>query len=184
VEAFDGTRSVVITHSHPDHMDPDLIRKIVDRNQALVYANEEIVGKLKEKGVAATEFGSGTRRIGSFELKAIPAPHEAILSLTLPANTAYIVNDRLLHPGDSYSGELRKFRGLPLFALPITAPWTTEVGTAAFADDLAPKRILPIHDGYVKAFFLASRHQALGQHFEGRGIAYAPADEPGTALEI
>lgn len=184
VEAFDGTRSIVVTHAHPDHMDPDLIRQIVDRNQAAVYANAEIVAKLKEKGVAATEFGAGTRKIGSFEVRAIPAPHEAILSPTLPANTAYLVNERLLHPGDSYAAVLRDFRAVPLFALPITAPWTTEIGTAAFADELAPKRILPIHDGYVKQFFLASRHQALGKHFEERGIAYAPADEPGAFAEV
>ena len=175
---------VLITDIHGDHMDPDLIRQIVDRNQAAVYAHAEIVAKLREKDVPATEFSSGTRKIGSFQVRAIPAPHEAILSPTLPANTAYLVNERLLHPGDSYAAALRDFRAVPLFALPITAPWTTEIGTAAFADELAPKRILPIHDGYVKQFFLASRHQALGKHFEERGIAYAPADEPGAFAEV
>jgi L-ascorbate metabolism protein UlaG (beta-lactamase superfamily) len=186
LDVFDGVRSILVTHAHPDHMDPDLIRRIVERNEnkASVFANAEIVGKLKEKGVEATEFGSGTRKLGAFEVRATAAPHEAILSSALPANTAYLVNDRLLHPGDSYAAALRSFRGVPLFALPITAPWTTEVNTAAFADDLAPKRILPIHDGYVKEFFLKSRHEALGKHFEGRGIQYAAADEPGTSVEV
>lgn len=184
VDAFDGVRWIVVTHAHPDHMDPDLIRQVIDRNQAAVFANAEIVGKLREKGIEATEFGTGTRKLGAFDLKAIPAPHEPILSTTPPANTAYLVNERLLHPGDSYAPALREFRSISLFALPITAPWTTEPATAAFADDMVPKRILPIHDGYVKDFFLKSRHETLGNHFRSRGMEYAAADAPGDSLDI
>jgi hypothetical protein len=49
---------------------------------------------------------------------------------------------------------------------------------------MAPKRILPIHDGYVKDFWLEARHANLGGHFRKLGIEYAPADEPGASVAV
>lgn len=184
VEQFDGVAAVLVTHSHPDHLDVDVIAAIVERGRPEVLANSEIAAKLREKGIDAKVFEEGARRIASFDVRAIRARHEAILSPALPANVAYVVDEMLLHPGDSYAQSLDSCRGIPLLALPIMAPWTTELGTAAFAERLAPKRALPIHDGYVKDFWLKGRHDNLGGHLRGRGIEYAPADEPGTSIEI
>ena len=181
---FDGTAAVLVTHDHPDHLDVDALRRIVERSSAEVFANEEIVTKLGTDGIRSTVFQEGTRRIRSLEVRAIPAKHEAILSPTLPRNVAYVVNGRVLQPGDSYDASLDELRGIALLALPIMAPWTTELRTAAFAERLAPKRVLPIHDGYVKDFWLKARHENLGGHLRRLGIDYAPADEPGAFVDV
>jgi L-ascorbate metabolism protein UlaG (beta-lactamase superfamily) len=181
---FDGTAGVLVTHDHPDHLDVDALRRIVERTGAEVFANEEIEAKLGKEGIRSTVFQDGTRRIRSFDVRAIPAKHEAILSPTLPRNVAYVVNGRVLQPGDSYDASLDELRGIALLALPIMAPWTTELGTAAFAARLAPKRVLPIHDGYVKDFWSKSRHENLGGHLRRLGIDYTPADEPGSSVDV
>jgi L-ascorbate metabolism protein UlaG (beta-lactamase superfamily) len=181
---FDGIAAVLVTHDHPDHLDVDALRRIVERTRAEVFANEEIAARLGKEGIAAAVFQEGTRRIRSFEVRAIPAKHEAILSPTLPRNVAYVVNGRVLHPGDSYDASLDELRGIALLALPIMAPWTTELGTAAFAERFAPKRVLPIHDGYVKDFWLKARHENLGGHLRKQGIGYDPADDPGASVEV
>jgi L-ascorbate metabolism protein UlaG (beta-lactamase superfamily) len=184
VERFDGVAAVLVTHAHPDHLDVERLRAIVDRTGAEVHAGSEIASKLRPDGLEVRAFDDGSRRIGSFDVRAIPAPHEAILSPTLPQNVAYVVDERLLHPGDSYAQSLDACRGIPLLALPIMAPWTTEPATAAFAARLAPKRAMPIHDGYVKDFWLEARHANLGGHLRGQGIAYEPADDPGASVEL
>jgi len=184
VERFDGVAAVLVTHSHPDHLDVEKLRAIVDRTGAGVHASSEIASKLRPDGIEIRAFDEGPRRIASFEVRAIPAPHEAILSSSLPQNVAFVVDERLLHPGDSYASSLDACRGIPLLALPIMAPWTTEPATAAFAERLAPGRAMPIHDSYVKDFWLEARHANLGGHLRGRGIEYAPADEPGTSVDV
>ena len=183
---FEGISAVVITHGHPDHLDLEALKRIVAGNRPMIVAGREVAAKLREAGIEGEilHLEEGHLRVGSFDLEAIPAAHEPILSPTLPQNTAYVVNGRFLHPGDSYAASLHARRGIALLALPITAPWTTELGTAAFGSKMAPKHVLPIHDGYGKEFFLKSRHEALGKHFREQGIEYTPADEPGTAVEI
>jgi L-ascorbate metabolism protein UlaG (beta-lactamase superfamily) len=184
VERFDGVAAVLVTHSHPDHLDVEKLKAIAARTSAEIHASSEIAAKLAPEGIQVRVFDEGTRRIAGFDVRAIPSPHEAILSPALPSNVAFLFDERLLHPGDSYASVLDSCRGVPLLALPIMAPWTTELGTAVFAERLAPKRALPIHDGYVKDFWLEARHANLGGHLRSKGIAYEPADEPGTAVEV
>jgi L-ascorbate metabolism protein UlaG (beta-lactamase superfamily) len=184
LDRFDGVAAVLVTHAHPDHLDVEKLKAILERTHAEVHASSEIAAKLSAEGIAVRGFDDGSRRIAGFDVRALPATHEAILSPTLPKNVAFVLDDRLLHPGDSYAPSLDACRGIALLALPIMAPWTTELSTAAFAERLAPKRVMPIHDGYVKDFWLEARHANLGGHLRSKGIAYEAADEPGAAVEV
>jgi L-ascorbate metabolism protein UlaG (beta-lactamase superfamily) len=185
-QQFEGIAAVLMTHDHPDHVDVDALVQIVERNRPRpeVFANEDLAARLANAGIPTEIFQKGSRRIGSLEVRAIAAKHEAILSPTLPRNVAYVVNERVLHPGDSYDASLEELKGIALLALPIMAPWTTELRTAEFGERMAPKRILPIHDGYVKDFWLEARHANLGGHFRKLGIEYTPADEPGAPVAV
>ena len=180
---FENLSAVLVTHDHPDHLDLDALKQILARNRAEVFSNGEIADRLGRERIEVRVLEEGTRRIGSFEVRAVSARHEAILSAKLPRNVAYVINGRLLHPGDSYAPSLDALRGIPLLALPIMAPWTTELVTAAFGERMSPGRILAIHDGYVKDFWLKARHENLGGHFRKLGIEYVPADEPGSSVE-
>jgi hypothetical protein len=66
----------------------------------------------------------------------------------------------------------------------VTAPWTTELDSAGFADRIAPRRVVPVHDGYLREFFRVRRYQAFGQHFEKKKIRFESGVGPDTAVEL
>lgn len=161
-------------------MDADALKIIVAKNpSAVVLANAQIRDQLD---VPVEVFEAGTRQVRGCRLTAIAAQHAALLNAPIPANVAYVVDDRMLHPGDSFDRSL-DVRGIELLALPVTAPWTTELGVAEFALRLAPKKVFPIHDGYAKDFFLASRYDNYGKYFAKEGIEFVRLEKTGAALE-
>jgi L-ascorbate metabolism protein UlaG (beta-lactamase superfamily) len=183
-DSFASISTVVVTHWHPDHADPDLIRQIVDRSGAKVLANADGVKALREKGVSAEVPKDGPISSGAFTLRIIKAPHAPLLGAEPPENTAYLVNDRLLNPGDSFDSRMADLKDVPLLALPITAPWLTELEAAKFAERVAPRRVVPVHDGYVQRFFRTRRYQTFKQYFEKRKIGFELAEGPDAAVEV
>jgi L-ascorbate metabolism protein UlaG (beta-lactamase superfamily) len=182
-ETFGSVDAIVITHPHFDHMDADNIGAIVARNpNAVVLANEQIRDQLAGAGVTVQVFASGTRTVGGCELEAIPAQHATILNAAIPQNVAYVLDGRLLHPGDSFDRSLDARKGIDLLALPIMAPWTNELAVAEFAERLAPKTAFPIHDGYAKDFFLSSRYDNFTKYFAQHDIEFVGMKEVGAEL--
>jgi L-ascorbate metabolism protein UlaG (beta-lactamase superfamily) len=146
-DTFASVSLIVVTHWHPDHADPDLIRRIVERSGAKVLANADGQRELRSAGVEATVPEDGLRSFGAFKLHVVRSLHAPILGSVPPENTAYLVNDRLLNPGDSFDGRLAEFKGVPVLALPVSAPWTTELDVAGFAERVGPRKVVPVHDG-------------------------------------
>jgi L-ascorbate metabolism protein UlaG (beta-lactamase superfamily) len=128
-------------------------------------------------------FESGTRGVGGCTLEAIVAEHAEILNAERPRNIGYVVDRRLLHPGDSFDRSLDVRKGIELLALPLMAPWNTELAVAEFALRIAPKTVFPIHDGYAKDFFLTSRYENFTRYFAQHGIEFVPMKEVGATLE-
>jgi L-ascorbate metabolism protein UlaG (beta-lactamase superfamily) len=186
VETFDGIAAIVITHRHADHVDAANLERIAGRNpSAVVLANAD-VGELLRSGAGprVEVFEDGTRRVGRTTLRAIRAEHAALLNAAPPPNVAYVVEETLLHPGDSFASSLDACRGIPLLALPVAAPWTSELGVAEFAERLAPRSIVPIHDGYVKEPFARMRHENYERHFAKKGVSFRSLLAPGDAVEL
>ena len=128
-------------------------------------------------------FEQGTRRVGATSVRAVAAEHAALLGAVPPPNVAYVIEEKLLHPGDSFARSLDACRGIPLLALPVAAPWTSELGAAEFAERIAPRTIVPIHDGYVKEPFARMRHENYEKHFSRGGIAFRSLLHPGDAID-
>ena len=181
-ETFAGVSTIALTHWHPDHADPELIRRIVERSGAKVLSPREGEPGLRAAGVEAIVPEEGRLSIGAFSLSLSLVPHASILGADPPGNLAYLVNDRLLNVGDSFDARLYQYRGVAALALPVTAPWMTELHAAAFAEQLAPGRVLPVHDGYVKDFFRTRRHQTYRDYLGTKGIGFAGQAEMGIDL--
>ena len=181
-----GITAIVITHSHPDHMDAEAIKTIVEQNDGLtIYGNAGIVKALGENGLRVELFESGSRNIGGFKIDAYEARHEKIVSGTIPPNTAYVIDDSLLNPGDSYAFSLDALRAkFDVLALATMAPWTNEVDTLGFASRMNAKRIIPIHDGYVKDFFLRMRYNNWEDVFKGQSVKFERLERPGAEVDV
>ena len=181
---FENLTAIFLTHNHPDHIDTDSLKQIIENNpNAVVLANSEIVGKLAEKNIKAENFETGTRAVASFVIEAIDAPHEKILADEIPQNTAYLIDDKMLHPGDSLSVNLYAKKGTPILFLPTTAPWETEQQTFEFARQMSPQYAIPIHDGYVKDFFLESRYENFSKFLKREKIEFQWMSKAGDFFE-
>jgi L-ascorbate metabolism protein UlaG (beta-lactamase superfamily) len=110
-DLFKDVGTIAISHQHPDHVDVAALKQIVSQSQARVIANSQVAARLEKEGIAVTSLEPGTQQVGGFTIQAIAAQHEPILAGELPQNTAYLVNGRLLNPGDSFHPSLLAFAG-------------------------------------------------------------------------
>ncbi len=184
-EQFQDLTAIVLTHGHPDHLDWDALARIVERNPAaLVLTNTEVDEQMAAKQMKGSVFESGTRSIGGFEVKAMDAPHAWILGSQPPQNTAYLVNGMFLHPGDSFDESLSAWAGTRVLALPVMAPWETELQAAAFAARMKPQQIVPVHDGQARDFFIDQRYATFQKHFSEHGMRFEMMKKPGDSIEV
>jgi L-ascorbate metabolism protein UlaG (beta-lactamase superfamily) len=184
-DLFRDLSAMILTHRHPDHIDDNSLKKILKNNpSATVLTNSEIHSRLTDMGISSEVFETGGRTVGGFTLQATKAEHAQILNAKIPRNTAYVVNDTLLHPGDSFDHSLDGYKGITLLALPIMAPWTTELEVAEFARRLSPRQVIPIHDGYAKDFFLEQRYENFQKYFSQFDIEFQRLDKPGDFFDV
>ncbi|MBR8838099.1 MAG: hypothetical protein DSM106950_29890 [Stigonema ocellatum SAG 48.90 = DSM 106950] len=124
----------------------------------------------------------GTLQLGPFTLQAISVPHEPVLDDHLPKMFAFVIDNQVLNPADSFSPILLNYKGIELLVLPVMAPFLTELVVANFVKQMQPKQILPVHDGYAKSFFLQQRYETYGPYVEKLGIQFHYLTEPGQAV--
>lgn len=182
---FKDLSAIILTHCHPDHIDDAALKEIIENNpNAAVLANREIKNKLAEKNIKVEILESGKRTVNSFSIEAFDAAHEKILADEIPQNTAYVIDDLLVHPGDSLAESVLAKANTKIFALPMMAPWETELQAFEFAKKMSPKKVVPIHDGYVKDFFLKSRYQAMQKFLKKEDIEFLWMSEAGDFIEV
>ena len=183
-ETFRDVSTVVITHSHPDHLALDPLKRILALSGADVVTNGEVAAILHGEGIDATTIEEGTLTVGAFTLRAIPTPHEAILADTVPRHTAFLVDDRVLNCGDSFADPLSPCAGVEVLTMPVMAPFLTEVGAADFARRMHPRQVIPVHDGYAKDFFVRQRYDNYARVFTGMNIAFHQLAEPRDGVTV
>src|SRR5205823_6365777 len=121
------------------------LKKIVELSGAMVITNNETKDAFAKECIEAIVLDEGSYQSKDFTIRAVPANHEKILAPTLPQNTASIINETFLNPGDSFAALPSTLRGIKALALVVAAPWTTEVTTAEFAETIEPQMVIPIH---------------------------------------
>jgi L-ascorbate metabolism protein UlaG (beta-lactamase superfamily) len=184
-EQLTGVDYLVVTHTHPDHMDVDAIRTILAGGETAVFGNDEVAEALGKEGIDVAVIGDGELiGIGPFRLEAAEVEHCPLLADESPKVTAFVLDEQILHCVDSFDDRLNRFHELDLLILPIAAPFLTEKQAYDFALGLKPKAVLPVHDGILRDFFLESRHKNYAAFFEREGIAYHTIDAVGGVLEL
>ncbi len=183
-ETFRDVSTVVITHSHPDHLALEPLKQILALSGADVVTNGEVATILHGEGIDATTIEEGTLTASAFTLRAIPTPHEAILADTVPRHTAFLVNDRVLNCGDSFADPLLPYAGVEVLIMPVMAPFLTESGAAAFAHRMRPRPVIPVHDGYAKDFFVRQRYDNYDRVFTAMTIEFHKLTEPGNGVTV
>ncbi|MEJ7635514.1 MBL fold metallo-hydrolase [Aeromicrobium sp.] len=138
---------ILVTHAHPDHVD-------ADRLVALRDANPNVV--LVANADASAEAGAsrdGDRQVSDEDALEVAGVRIELTGQThasihpdLPSvsNTGFILDGEVWHPGDAFDAEPRK---VDVLLLPVGGPWMKIAEAVDFARAVAPRVIVPIHQG-------------------------------------
>lgn len=133
-EALRDLDTILITHEHPDHFDPDRLPALLDANPAAKLG----------------EVPDGIE---------VVAGEHAVIHPDLPAmaNTGYVV-DGVFHPGDAF----RPRPGpVTVLLLPVGGPWM-KIGEAIdFLRAVEPQLVIPIHQAGLAPIHQALHYQLV-----------------------
>ncbi len=179
-----GINAILVTHPHYDHLDVGIIKEMLANNpQCVVYANSDSMKMLEDGGVACELFEDSEREIAGFKIKAFFAAHEPILKRSMPKNTAFLIDEKFLHPGDSYATEV--FQYAPeVLALAVAGPWMNMNQGFDFTQKCHSKIVLPMHDGHIKEFFSIGMYDLWEKFLGEQGVKFEKLLKPGDSVEI
>lgn len=137
--------AIIITHVHSDHLQPEKVSAILDRNpNAKVIAPEDALATLPNATIVA---GGDELDLEGFNLKFFGKDHASVVAGKVPCmNIGVVVDDVLTNPGDSF--DLLEIGGaVEVLLVPEAAPWAKISETMEFIKIAKPKIVIPVHDG-------------------------------------
>ena len=144
-ETLSGLTAVLLTHQHADHVDPKRLPLLLRGNPgATLYGDAGSVDLLAKEGITATPVASGDRLDVGIPVEVFAGDH-AVIHRDIPVipNACYLIDGRLLHPGDSLTV---LDRPVEILALPTSAPWMAVKEAVDDFRAVDPKAAIPIHD--------------------------------------
>lgn len=141
--------AVLITHLHPDHVDPAHVPALLAANpETQVRVEPQVLEAVDLPGASALPAGE-TVRLGEVTVTAVGGQH-AVIHRDIPmiGNIGLVVTasgePTLFHPGDSLAAVPA---GVDVLAVPAYGPWAAMKETVDFARAVGAPRGFPIHDG-------------------------------------
>jgi L-ascorbate metabolism protein UlaG (beta-lactamase superfamily) len=145
--------AVLVTHAHPDHLDPDLVPLLQH-----AAGGREVLAELgaadvvrQAGGVAEVLEVGASLELGPFVVEVVGGQH-AVIHPDVPriGNVGLLVRaggTTLFHPGDSYATTPD---GVDVLAFPLNAPWARVAETVDFVRAVAPRTAVPVHDALLR----------------------------------
>ncbi len=134
--------AIIITHKHSDHLQPEILTKILMGNPGAKILTTGDTGTLIKDTI--TMKSGDHYEIGGFSLDFFGGNHAAIIPEQIPCeNIGVVVDGAIVNPGDSF--DLPDVRAKVLF-VPIAAPWLKIVESMAFIEKIKPEIAIPVHD--------------------------------------
>jgi L-ascorbate metabolism protein UlaG (beta-lactamase superfamily) len=146
--------ALLVTHQHPDHLDPDHATSLLQANpRARVYVEPSIVdliadGKLPPLGDAERLPAGEQTAVGDLLIEAVGGQH-AVIHRDIPriGNVGYVLRSEgqptFFHPGDSYATAPA---GVDVLAVPAYGPWAAMKETIDFVREVGALEGFPIHE--------------------------------------
>ncbi|MFA5987298.1 MAG: MBL fold metallo-hydrolase [Candidatus Paceibacterota bacterium] len=171
-DAVTGIDLVLITHEHNDHLHIGSLKQVVKNNpKAKIITNSGVSKILIAENILHTQLESGVDS-SVVSLEAFPSKHEEIFEeIGQVENTSFILDGKLLIPGDSY---FVPPKAVAILALPVAGPWARVSEVARYALAVKPKLAFPIHDGMLRADRTGANYRVPGMVLEQNDIKFVP----------
>ena len=179
--ALDGADAVLVTHEHLDHVDSDRLRTAASADPRLrVWAPHPVAEQLADLGDQVVGVGPGQSfDAAGFQVRTFGGQHALIHPLIpIVANVAYLINDAVLHPGDSFTVPPARVQTL---LLPAVAPWSKVAEVIDYTIAVRAPRAYPIHDAIVADVYHGVLKGNLAPIAERFGVDYLSWDGPVAA---
>ena len=139
--------AVLITHQHPDHLDPAKLPVLMAANpQARLVIDEGSAPVVRELGLDATVLRPGEHLDAGGIAVHVAGGQHAVIHQDVPviANNAYVVDHgAFYHPGDSLVVPEQR---VDVVGVPTAAPWLKSSEAIEFLRSVGPRVAVPIHD--------------------------------------
>jgi L-ascorbate metabolism protein UlaG (beta-lactamase superfamily) len=139
--------AILVTHQHADHMTPDGLKALLDKNpEAKLFCDEDSGLQLRGAGLTAAQVvhdGDGFE-VSGVSVKVIGVQH-ATIHPDIPGitNVGYFIAGRLFVPGDNFT---KPEREIEILGLPLGAPWSKVSEIIDYVMAVKPRVAIPIHD--------------------------------------
>jgi L-ascorbate metabolism protein UlaG (beta-lactamase superfamily) len=180
---LDGATAILVTHEHFDHLDADRVRSALAGQPGLtLWTNPELAEQFAEFGGRVHGVQEGEAfGIAGFEVHVYGALHALIhRDIPIVANTGFLVDGTVFHPGDALTVPQED---VPVLLLPASAPWLKTGEMIDYAREVNPRQGFAIHDAMLSDKGLAGLTNWLA--LAGRP-AGTPLDrlEPGSTVDL
>ena len=142
-EGVEGLDAVLVTHQHPDHLDPERLPALLRGNpDARLIVDSGTAGQLDGVPHETVEPGT-TLTVAGARVEVLGGQH-AVIHPDIPriVNNGYLVDGTHFHPGDALDTVPEN---LEVLFLPTAAPWQKLADAVTYLREVAPRTAVPIH---------------------------------------
>jgi len=144
-EGVTGLDAVLVTHQHPDHLDPERLPTLLRGNpDARLIVDSGTAEQLHDVEHEVVEPGA-TVQVAGARIEVLGGQH-AVIHPDIPriVNNGYLVDGTHFHPGDALDTVPEN---LEVLFLPTAAPWQKLADAVTYLREVAPRTAVPIHQG-------------------------------------
>ena len=171
--------AVLVTHQHPDHVDPDRLPALLAANPGARLVVDTDSASAVPGLPSHTVARPGQRlTLGGSTVDVLGGLHAAVYG-EIPGctNSAYLIDDgALLHPGDSF---FVPEQDVDILAVAIDGPWLKLAEAVDYVRAVGPRVAVPIHEGETRD---PAKYAGMLSAFSPSGVVTAL--QRGAATEL
>lgn len=157
--------ATIVTHSHMDHFNTDMLAAIYDKNPDSILVTLPEIADVMPDHLSKAVHPGDLITIEPFTFEFFGGKHAEINEAYMQTgdNLAVLINNTVFYPGDSFT---EPDRPVELLALPTSGPWLKVGEVIDYLRVVKPARFFPVHDFHNSAAGQALVKQLTTPHAE------------------